>query len=81
MEYTIQAKDSAIPCLVEIDEDNGRYLIRKPDTSGEVFHNSDDLLAWVKNNWRAEDFEDENNYFHLLELITTEVYQSKDFID
>ena len=43
MEYNLYSKDSAYPCEVTIDEENGRYMIRKADTSGEIFNSAAEL--------------------------------------
>ena len=56
MEYQLCSLESALPCEVTIDEDNGRYMIRKADTSGEIFNSAEELILWVKTNWRAEEF-------------------------
>lgn len=69
MEFVIKAKDSALPCIVTIDEDNGRYMLRNIDTSGEVFSNKEHLLNWIQNEWHAELFEDESAYYDLLEMV------------
>ncbi|MCT8138168.1 hypothetical protein H1D32_10625 [Anaerobacillus sp. CMMVII] len=69
MEYVIKAKDSAIPCLVTIDEDNGRYMLRNADTSGEVFQNKEQLIQWIETQWYPKFFEDEEAYSDLLAMI------------
>ncbi|OIJ13442.1 hypothetical protein BKP37_10750 [Anaerobacillus alkalilacustris] len=69
MEFIIKAKESAIPCAVTIDEDNGRYMIRNVDTSGQVFQNKDELLKWIEEEWNSSTFEDEKAYDELLDMI------------
>lgn len=69
MEFVIKAKDSAIPCSVTIDEDNGRYMLRNADTSGEVFQNKDELIQWIETEWDSHFFEDEEAYSQLLTMI------------
>jgi hypothetical protein len=66
MEYDIKAKDCAFPCEVTIDPDNGRYMIRKSDTSGEVFQNVNDLKEWISQNWNVNEFEDPSQFTQLL---------------
>lgn len=66
MEFNIKAKDGSIPCEVTVETDNGRYLIRKSDTSGEVFQNINDLKKWITQNWNANEFEDPSQYTQLL---------------
>ncbi|MED1203978.1 hypothetical protein [Heyndrickxia acidicola] len=51
MEFEFLTQDSAVPCLITADKDNGRYMVRKPDTSGEVFNNKEELVQWLKKNW------------------------------
>ncbi|RXJ04072.1 hypothetical protein DS745_01405 [Anaerobacillus alkaliphilus] len=69
MEFIIKAKDGAIPCLVTIDEDNGKYMLRNSDTSGEVFQNKEQLIQWIESEWYPEFFEDEDAYSQLLTMI------------
>ncbi|MGD6857313.1 hypothetical protein [Bacillus infantis] len=69
MEFSLCSFDSRLPVEVTADEDNGRYMIRKADTSGEVFNNSADLLQWVKNNFREEDFCDPSQFRSMLEQL------------
>ncbi|WP_078595823.1 hypothetical protein [Evansella clarkii] len=71
MEYQIKAKDGAFPCEVTIDEDNGRYMVRKADTSGEVFHNKQELINWVKTNWESSQFENPGSFQDLMSELTT----------
>lgn len=56
MEFTLCSFESALPCEVTLDDDNGRYMIRKADSSGVVFNNADDLIKWVNENWRSDEF-------------------------
>ncbi|WP_311264933.1 hypothetical protein [Priestia aryabhattai] len=44
MEFSLQSYESAIPCEVVADEENGRYMLRKADTSGEVFNTPSELI-------------------------------------
>ncbi|WP_078550581.1 hypothetical protein [Litchfieldia alkalitelluris] len=69
MEYSLLSNDGAFPCEVTIDEDNGRYMIRKADTSGEVFNRPDELLQWVRTNWKPEDFRNPTEYSSFLQEI------------
>ncbi|MFC4322764.1 hypothetical protein [Litchfieldia salsa] len=69
MEYSLLAYDSAYPCEVTIDEDNGRYMIRKADTSGEVFNEPMELIKWVKSNWSQEDFRDPEAFENFMQEI------------
>lgn len=66
MEFDIKAKDGFIPCEVTVDPDNGRYMIRKSDTSGEVFQNVTDLKEWIAQNWNVNEFEDPSQFTQLL---------------
>ena len=69
MEFFLKTKDNAYPCVVTIDEDNGRYTIRKSDSSGEVFNSPKDLVAWIMENWRSDDFLNNDEFEEMLEEI------------
>jgi hypothetical protein len=69
MEFSLCSLDSRMPVEVTADEDNGRYMIRKADTSGEVFNNRSDLIQWVKNNFHEEDFCDPGQFRSMLEQL------------
>lgn len=56
------SKESALPCEVTIDEDNGRYMIRKADSSGEVFNTPVELVKWVLTNWQRDEFIDQDKF-------------------
>lgn len=56
MEFTLNSFDGALPVEVTVDDDNGRYMIRKSDTSGEVFNSSNELIQWVKTHFREDEF-------------------------
>lgn len=69
MEYYIYAKDSVFPCEVIIDEDNGRYMIRKADRSGEFFNSPEQLVKWIMNNWHGDQFLEKEKFEEMLEEI------------
>lgn len=56
MEFELNSFDGALPVEVTIDEDNGRYMIRKSDTSGEYFNSPFEMVEWIRANFRADDF-------------------------
>ncbi|MGG1632026.1 hypothetical protein [Rossellomorea sp. NRS-1567] len=62
-------KESEIPCLVVADEDNGRYLIRKADTSGEVFNSQEELVRWIEANWSKEQVVNSYEFVKMLEML------------
>lgn len=62
MEYFLKSRDNVFPCEVTIDDDNGRYMIKKADSSGEVFNSSAELIEWIFSNWQSEDFYDPNQF-------------------
>jgi len=62
MEYFLKCRDNVFPCEVTIDDDNGRYMIKKADSSGEVFNSSAELIEWIFSNWQSEDFYDPDQF-------------------
>ncbi|MBS4190919.1 hypothetical protein KHA94_12075 [Bacillus sp. FJAT-49705] len=62
MEFSLCSLDCALPVEVILDEDNGRYMIRKSDSSGEFFNTPYELIQWVNNNFRAEEFCDPSEF-------------------
>lgn len=73
MEFSLNSFDGALPVEVTIDEDNGRFMIRKSDSSGEFFNSPGELIDWVKSNLRQEDFCDSGEFQGMLDLL--EKYQ------
>ncbi|MBV7507745.1 hypothetical protein KW850_21175 [Bacillus sp. sid0103] len=69
MEFSLRSKDNAYPCEVTIDEDNGRYTIRKSDSSGEYFNSAKELVVWILENWHSEDFLDRVEFESMLSQI------------
>ncbi|MCA1059897.1 hypothetical protein LCL96_13250 [Rossellomorea aquimaris] len=69
MEFEIMTVESEIPCLVVADEDNGRYMIRKADTSGEVFNSQEELVNWIENNWSKEKVVNTYDFVKMLEML------------
>jgi hypothetical protein len=69
MEFFLKAKDNAYPCVVTIDEDNGRYMIRKSDSSGEVFNSPNELVTWILENWGSDDFLDKVEFESMIKEI------------
>lgn len=67
MEFELKSSGSAIPCLVTADADNGRYMIRKEDTSGEVFNSVQELKEWIRSNWTESQFENPKQFTYMLE--------------
>ncbi|PLR98896.1 hypothetical protein [Bacillus sp. T33-2] len=56
MEFSLCSYDGALPVEVTLDEDNGRYMIRKSDTSGEFFNSAKELILWIRANFSVEEF-------------------------
>lgn len=69
MEFYLKSRDNAYPCEVTIDEDNGRYTIRKSDSSGEYFNSPEELVAWIRDNWKSDDFLDPEEFESMLNKI------------
>lgn len=62
MEFLLKTRDNVYPCEVTIDDDNGRYMIRKSDSSGEVFNSPIELAVWINENWHSDDFIDREQF-------------------
>ena len=69
MEFEIMTVESEIPCLVVADEDNGRFMIRKADTSGEVFNSQEELVNWIEANWSKEKVVNTYEFVKMLEML------------
>jgi len=74
MEFSLCAHDCAMPIEVTLDDDNGRYTIRKSDTSGEYFNTPQELIIWVQQNFSAEQFCDLNEFQKMMKQLKN--YQS-----
>ncbi|WP_163102348.1 hypothetical protein [Peribacillus alkalitolerans] len=72
MEFSLKSKDNVYPCEVTIDEDNGRFMIRNTDSTGEVFNSPEELVVWIIENWESSDFESEQDFDIMMKEI--EVY-------
>lgn len=71
MEFSLCSLDCAIPVEVTLDEDNGRYMIRKSDTSGEFFNSPEELIQWIQQNLNEEDFCDRNEFKEMLKSLSS----------
>ncbi len=69
MEFSLRCKGNVYPCEVTIDEDNGRYMIRKTDSSGEFFNTPEELALWLSQNWEASDFHDAEEFNNMMKEI------------
>lgn len=69
MEFSLKSKDNVYPCEVTIDEDNGRYMIRNTDSSGEIFNTPEELVIWLVNNWEVSDFQDTGKFETMMKEI------------
>ncbi|PLR77238.1 hypothetical protein CU633_11890 [Bacillus sp. V3-13] len=69
MEFSLCSLDSALPVEVVLDQDNGRYMIRKSDTSGEVFNSPNELINWVRANFSEGEFCDPHEFRSMLEQL------------
>ncbi|WP_204528062.1 hypothetical protein [Priestia flexa] len=77
MEYTLQSIDSAIPCEVTIDDDNGRYMLRNADASGEVFNSASELTQWVQQHWNEQQFVNPEEFRQLVHHLQEFIEQKK----
>ncbi|TMW73497.1 hypothetical protein [Alteribacter natronophilus] len=66
MDFQLQTSECAFPCEVTCDQDNGRFTVRKADTSGEVFNSADELKSWLEQNWSGDMFTDPDVYTTML---------------
>ncbi|MGJ7921819.1 hypothetical protein [Neobacillus sp. LXY-4] len=71
MEFSLCSLDGALPVEITLDEDNGRFMIRKSDTSGEVFNSPRELIEWVKTNFREEEFCDSREFNGMMNILET----------
>ncbi|MYL53638.1 hypothetical protein GLW08_09850 [Pontibacillus yanchengensis] len=72
MEHQLYGKSGAYPCVVTNDPDNGRYMIRKEDTSGEVFNSKEELVKWIHANWEMKQFENPEAFITMMDEIEKE---------
>ncbi|WP_157052590.1 hypothetical protein [Priestia koreensis] len=41
-------------------------MLRKEDTSGEIFNSPEELLQWVETNWSSEKFQQPEEFQHMI---------------
>jgi hypothetical protein len=70
MEFSLNSFGGALPVEVTLDEDNGRYMIRKSDTSGEVFNTAAELIEWVRNHFSVDQFCEADEFYSMMERLT-----------
>ncbi|WNS73910.1 hypothetical protein RRV45_13385 [Bacillus sp. DTU_2020_1000418_1_SI_GHA_SEK_038] len=70
MEFSLCSLDCALPVEVTLDEDNGRYMIRKSDSSGEFFNTPHELIQWVRSNFSADEFCDPMEFHAMVKKLT-----------
>jgi hypothetical protein len=56
MEFSLSSFNSAMPVEITIDDDNGRYMVRKSDSTGEFFNTSSELIQWIKAHLHEDEF-------------------------
>ncbi|GGD21951.1 hypothetical protein [Pontibacillus salipaludis] len=69
MEFELQTHEGAYPNQVTVDPDNGRYMLRSADTSGEIFNSAYELLNWIQQNWDKDAFVHPEKYDQMIEAI------------
>lgn len=69
MEFSLKNRHGAFPVEVTIDEDNHRFTVRNVDTTGTFFNSINELIDWVKTNWNVADFEDPDQFHHMISSI------------
>lgn len=77
LEFSLNSLDSALPVEVTVDEDNGRYMIRKSDMSGEFFNSPSELIAWLKVNLQEDEFCDRQEFYGMMEILEKFGYNSE----
>ncbi|PLS16261.1 hypothetical protein CVD28_17440 [Bacillus sp. M6-12] len=70
MEFLLCSTDCALPVEITVDDDNGRYMIRKSDTSGEYFNSPGELITWVKQNFFVEQFCTPLEFYDMIKTLT-----------
>ncbi|MEH6942619.1 hypothetical protein [Bacillus sp. JJ722] len=70
MEFSLCSNDCALPVEVTIDEDNGRYTIRKSDSSGEYFNTAQELIDWIKQNFSVDQFCYQEEFEDMMKQLT-----------
>ncbi|RHW42270.1 hypothetical protein D1B31_06515 [Neobacillus notoginsengisoli] len=56
MEFSLDNFECVLPVEITIDDDNGRYMVRKSDTSGVFFNSPSELISWIKAHLKEEEF-------------------------
>lgn len=70
MEFSLFSFDGVMPVEVTIDDDNGRYMIRKSDSTGEFFNTSSELIKWIKDHLHEDQFCHPQEFHGMLEKLT-----------
>ncbi|RFU66471.1 hypothetical protein D0469_17740 [Peribacillus saganii] len=70
MEFSLCSTDCALPVEITVDDDNGRYMIRKSDSSGEFFNTPGELITWVKQNLSVEQFCTPLEFYEMIKTLT-----------
>jgi len=79
MEFFLRCYDNAFPCEVTLDEENGRYMLRKSDSSGEYFNSPTELVDWIKNNWTEREFINPKEYINMISLLDKYISKSPNY--
>ncbi|ALC90192.1 threonine dehydratase [Bacillus sp. FJAT-18017] len=66
MEFLLDSFEGALPVEVTIDEDNGRYMIRKSDTSGVFFNSPSELIEWIRTHFQEDEFRSPEEFRKML---------------
>ncbi|MFE8702121.1 hypothetical protein ACFYKX_16100 [Cytobacillus sp. FJAT-54145] len=77
MEFLLNVPDGALPVEVTLDEDNGRYMVRKSDTSGEFFNSPVELINWIQTNFNEDEFCDKAEFHHMISSFTDYLNNAK----
>ncbi|OCA90844.1 hypothetical protein A8F94_02935 [Bacillus sp. FJAT-27225] len=66
MEFSLDSFECALPVEVTIDEDNGRYMIRKSDTSGVFFNSPSELIQWIRAHFQEDEFRSPDDFRNMM---------------
>lgn len=70
MEFSLDSYECVLPVEITIDDDNGRYMVRKSDTSGVFFNSPSELISWIRDHLKEDEFLKPDAFRHMLGKLT-----------